>query len=191
MSGAATDQDPPDEVAAQRYRNAMARLGAAVTIVTTDGPRGRAGFTASAVCSVTDRPPTLIVCLNRASSVYGAFRGNRVLCVNVLAREHEALSRLFGGKTPTADRFAAARWSRLATGSPALDGAVANLDCRISGTALVGTHDVLFCEVADIRSEGGSGGLVYFDRAYHALPGLTAPLRRSAARADAVCDAFA
>ncbi len=36
----------------------MARLAAAVNIVTTDGPAGRAGFTATAVCSVTDEPPT-------------------------------------------------------------------------------------------------------------------------------------
>ena len=42
----------------QDFRNAMARLGAAVNIITTDGPAGRAGFTASAVCSVTDTPQT-------------------------------------------------------------------------------------------------------------------------------------
>ena len=45
----------------------MARLGAAVNIITTDGPGGKRGFTASAVCSVTDSPPTLLVCLNRSS----------------------------------------------------------------------------------------------------------------------------
>ncbi len=34
------------------FRDAMAHVGAAVNIITTDGPAGRAGFTASAVCSV-------------------------------------------------------------------------------------------------------------------------------------------
>lgn len=52
------------------YRNAMARLGAAVNIVTTDGVAGRAGFAATAVCSVSDNPPTLLVCLNRNASAY-------------------------------------------------------------------------------------------------------------------------
>jgi Conserved protein/domain typically associated with flavoprotein oxygenases, DIM6/NTAB family len=47
------------EVDRDAFRNAMARLGSAVNIITTDGPAGRAGFTASAVCSVTDTPPTL------------------------------------------------------------------------------------------------------------------------------------
>lgn len=40
----------------QTFRDAMSCMGAAVNIITTDGPAGRAGFTASAVCSVTDTP---------------------------------------------------------------------------------------------------------------------------------------
>ena len=53
------DTLPGGGVSAPDYRDAMARLGAAVHVITTDGPGGRAGFTASAVCSVTDDPPTL------------------------------------------------------------------------------------------------------------------------------------
>ncbi|MBW6425505.1 flavin reductase [Rhizobium sp. XQZ8] len=55
-----------DEVEATRlsFRDGMSWLAAAVHIVTTDGPGGLAGFTASAVSSVTDRPPTLLVCLS-------------------------------------------------------------------------------------------------------------------------------
>ncbi|EOC0465833.1 flavin reductase, partial [Cronobacter sakazakii] len=94
----------------QAFRDAMSRLGAAVNIVTTDGPAGMAGFTASAVCSVTDSPPTLLVCLNRNASVWPVFQANGQLCVNTLAAGHEALSGLFGGKTPMEERFAAARW---------------------------------------------------------------------------------
>jgi flavin reductase (NADH) len=49
--------------ARQQVRQAMAHLGAAVNVITTAGPHGRCGITASAVCSVTDSPPTLLVCL--------------------------------------------------------------------------------------------------------------------------------
>jgi len=71
----------------QDYRNAMARLGAAVSVITTDGPAGAVGFTASAVCSVTDSPPMLLVCLNRNSSASPAVHANGVLCVNVIAED--------------------------------------------------------------------------------------------------------
>ncbi|MGO8126666.1 flavin reductase, partial [Rhizobium ruizarguesonis] len=36
------------------FRNAMARVCAPVNFITTNGPAGRGGFTATAMCSVTD-----------------------------------------------------------------------------------------------------------------------------------------
>ncbi|CAI2404842.1 NADH-dependent FMN reductase RutF [Serratia proteamaculans] len=160
----------PPYVEKQDFRDAMARLGSAVNIITTDGPAGRAGFTASAVCSVTDTPPTLLVCLNRSASVYSVFKQNQTLCVNTLAAEHESLSNLFGGKTPMDLRFSAARWSTLATGSPILHGAVVSFDCLISQIVSVGTHDILFCQAVALTRNDDSHGLAYFDRRYHALP---------------------
>ncbi|MEL2243047.1 pyrimidine utilization flavin reductase protein F [Leclercia adecarboxylata] len=153
----------------QTFRDAMACLGAAVNIITTDGPAGQAGFTASAVCSVTDSPPTLLVCLNRGASVWPVFNDNRTLCVNTLSAGQESLSNLFGGKTPMADRFAAADWQTGATGCPRLDDALASFDCRISQVVSVGTHDILFCEIVAITRHPVPQGLVWFDRGYHAL----------------------
>ncbi|HEY0200522.1 MAG TPA: flavin reductase, partial [Burkholderiaceae bacterium] len=93
------------------YRDAMARMGAAVHVVTTDGPGGRVGFTATAVCSVTDTPPTLLVCLNHGASVYPAFQANQALCVNTLGANQQALADLFSSKTQMGERFAADAWT--------------------------------------------------------------------------------
>lgn len=159
----------------QAFRDGMARLGAAVNIITTDGPAGRAGFTASAVCSVTDTPPTLLVCLNRSASVWSVFDANRQLCVNTLAADQAALSTLFGGKTSMAERFLAAQWRNGVTGSPVLEGALVSFDCRISDITQVGTHDVLFCEVLALTVNNETHGLAWFDRGY--LPLLRRDVR--------------
>lgn len=155
-----------ERVEQQAFRDGMARLGAAVNIITTDGPAGRAGFTASAVCSVTDTPPTLLVCLNRSASVWSVFNANRQLCVNTLAADQATLSTLFGGKTPMAERFQAAQWRTGVTGSPLLEGALVSFDCRISEIARVGTHDVLFCDVLALSVGSSLHGLAWFDRGY-------------------------
>ena len=157
------------EIAPDDYRDAMAGLGAAVSIITTDGPAGRAGFTASAVCSVTDDPPTLLVCMNRASSAYASVAGNKLVCVNVLSAQHEPLSRLFGGKVPIAERFAAAVWSTLETGAPVLADCAVAFDCEITDVATVGTHDVLFCRVVALQKSGLTENLIYLGRAYHSI----------------------
>lgn len=159
----------PPLVDKQTFRDAMSTLAAAVNVVTTDGPGGRAGFTATAVCSVCDEPPTLLVCLNRGASVYDVFSRNDVLCVNTLADNQSELSNLFGGKSTMDERFAAAGWDRSVTGAPVLEGALASFDCKISKRVNVGTHDILFCEVAGIRQRDEAGSLVYFGRGYHHL----------------------
>ncbi|MDF1485615.1 flavin reductase [Ramlibacter sp. H39-3-26] len=157
-------------LAKRDFRDAMARIGAAVHVVTTDGPGGRAGFTASAVCSVSDEPPTLLVCLNRAASVYPAFAANEALCVNALGAHQQALADLFGGRTPMDERFAAGRWATGLGGAPVLLDAAASFDCRIAQRSVVGTHEVMFCAVLAVTVGEAAHALVYFERRYHALP---------------------
>jgi flavin reductase len=158
----------------QAYREAMARLGAAVNVVTTDGPGGRAGFTASAVTSVTDTPPTLLVCANRTNDSYPAMRQNSVLCVNTLTPAQEGLSPIFAGMTQHTmnERFDGYAWRTLETGSPVLDQAVVVFDCRITQIVEVGTHDVFFCSVEAVRTGTAHEGLIYYGRGYHKVSGI-------------------
>ncbi|MFC7737899.1 flavin reductase [Roseomonas sp. GCM10028921] len=157
------------EPSRQEFRDAMARLGAAVTIVTTDGPAGRVGITASAVCSVTDSPPTLLVCMNRTSSLNPAVQANGVLCVNVLPGDAELLSNTFAGFTGAdqATRFAKGSWTVLQTGAPALEEAVAALDCVVEEVVEKGTHSVVFARVQAIRLGAKRPALIWFSRNYH------------------------
>ena len=153
------------------YRDAMARLGAAVNVVTTTGEGGPRGFTVSAVCSVTDDPPTLLLCLNRGSDNNDALKVNGVLCVNTLAASQEAMSPLFAGLTgvPQAERFQQGTWTTLVTGSPVLQEAVVSFDCTIAEMTEVGTHTVFFCAVQAVHQGPAHEGLIYFGRTYHQI----------------------
>ena len=64
--------------------------------------------------------------------------------MNTLSAGQEPLSNLFGGKTPMAERFTAARWQTGDTGCPRLEDALASFDCRISrGQRRYPRHSVL------------------------------------------------
>lgn len=151
------------------FREAMSHLAAAVHIVTTDGPAGRRGVTATSVCSVSDAPATLLVCLNTSNPLNERFEKNGVFAVNLLHSEAEPLARVFAGHGGLSgeERFASAEWSRLATGAPALDGALANFDCRLLDARLVGTHKVMIGEVVGLRIGAPAPALVYRNRHYH------------------------
>lgn len=150
------------------FRDGMAMLSGAVNVITTGGSEGLAGFTATAVCSVTDQPPTLLVCMNRSSYAHRFFTANGVLCVNLLGGDQQGLSGLFADRNVSMEeRFRQSAWQTLSTGSPALDDALVNFDCRIAQIHDVGSHSIFYCEVVQLRQSNPRPGLVYFNRNYH------------------------
>ena len=155
-------------VDAATFREAMSRLGAAVHVVTTAGPGGKTGFTATAVCSVSDAPPTILVCINRKSTGGPLMRENGVFCVNTLGADAEPLADMFAGRTgaQTEARFALGTWGTLTTGAPALADAVVALDCRIIEVKAVASHYVIFGAVEAVQMGQNGPALVYHDRAY-------------------------
>ncbi len=158
-------------IEASDFRNAMARLTTAVSVITTKGEAGVHGFTASAVCSVSDNPPTLLVCMNQAARSHGHFVDHKTLCVNVLGAQHEMLSNTFASKLCSNERFEQGDWHTLVTGAPVLADALVSFDCEIEQVQTVGTHSVFMCRVVAIQNAEQQGGqeesLVYFNRAYH------------------------
>ncbi|MBO1361478.1 flavin reductase [Acetobacter sacchari] len=149
------------------FRAAMARVGASVNVITSAGSAGRGGFTATAMCSVSDDPPTLLVCMNRRSAQCDLFLQNKVFCVNVLGHEHVDLAGYFAGKVADMEeRYASGMWEKLPSGNLALTGAIASFDCKIAAHHVVGTHYVIFGEVQDIRCSAVGHPLLYLDRAF-------------------------
>lgn len=155
------------QVSRLEFRDAMARVCAPVNIVTTDGPAGRGGFTATAMCSVSDDPPTLLICMNERSAQTGMFLENRRFCVNVLTQAHMHLASKFAGAIRNmAERYQAASWQTMPSGMPALLDAIVSFDCEIGDVNKVGTHNVMFGRVIDIRHGSGEAALLYVDRNY-------------------------
>lgn len=77
----------PQPVDADQFRLGMRTLAAAVTLITSTGSGHRHGMTATAVCSVSAEPPTLLVCLNKATATHGAVAKSGAFCVNLLRAE--------------------------------------------------------------------------------------------------------
>ncbi|MBX3577112.1 MAG: flavin reductase [Rhizobiaceae bacterium] len=155
----------------QDYRDAMSQFAGAVHVVTTDGPAGRRGATVIAACSVSDNPPTILVCLNRENAANDAFRDNGVFALNTLAAGHEGLATGFSGVTGLGQdaRFELGAWETLATGAPVLADAMVVFDCRLVDSKDLATHRVLFGKVTGLRHGDRLRPLLYYDRGYRIL----------------------
>ena len=121
-----------DGVDAQTFRAVMGGFASGVTVVTTlaeDGsPRG---LTVSAFSSVSLDPPLCLVCIDKGTGSYEAFRAARGFAVNVLSAEQESVSNAFASRRE--DKFDGVEWTPgPATGSPIFPTALATLDWYVS-----------------------------------------------------------
>ena len=155
------------------YREAMSRFSGAVQIVTTDGPSGRRGVTAIAACSVSDEPPTVLVCLNRVKRDNDCFAENGVFALNTLAADQQAIADAFSGFTGLTqdERFDLGTWETISSGAPVLAGALTTFDCHIVETKDFATHRILFGQVTGVRVGESLEPVIYFHRAYRQLAG--------------------
>jgi 3-hydroxy-9,10-secoandrosta-1,3,5(10)-triene-9,17-dione monooxygenase reductase component len=160
-----------EELSDAGFRHVMGHFATGVTVVTSVGPDGSpVGTTASAVTSLSLRPPLILVCFDLGSATLQAIRSHGAFVVNVLAAGQQHLSANF------ARRGLAAAWEGVEhrpgpTGSPRLDGALAMLECTVENRLPGGDHEIVIGRVRHVLSSADDGGtpLVYWRGSYASL----------------------
>lgn len=145
------------------FRSAMRELAAGVTIVTSGVGLHRRGLTATAVCSLSVEPPTLLACINREAECHRVILEHGMFCVNVLGAASEALAARFAGRDGVrgAERFLHGDWGTLTTGAPVLGNAVAAFDCSLLEVLDGGTHSICIGRVEAVAVGASQPALVY------------------------------
>lgn len=130
------------------FRVAMQRFAASATAITTLDDGVFAGLMATAVCSLSAEPPSLVVCINRDASAHDAILRSGILGVSLIPDNAEELAMHFA-QAKGAARFERGDWTTLETGAPILLDAPAAFDCRISQVYDGYSHSII---VADIKA---------------------------------------
>lgn len=153
------------------FRNLMRNIPGQVSIVATGAPGHRKGLTASAVCSLTDLPPTVIVCINRAAGAHDLIIEHGFFSVNALAAGQEAIARVFSGLGGISgeQRFETGDWSTGITGAPVLTSAMCRLECRLSEYQDASSHTVFFGQVIAGTASSEANPLLYLRGSYIGL----------------------
>ncbi|MDE2789885.1 MAG: LysR substrate-binding domain-containing protein [Paracoccaceae bacterium] len=161
---------PRGESLRDQFLSGMAHAASTVSVVTTDGPAGRAGVTVSAMTSVSvdTRKPTLLACVHHLSPAAPRILENRVFCVNLLRSDQAHISDIFAGRraAPGGDKFACANWTMETTGSPRIIDPLVAFDCHVIRSERVGTHHVIIGEVDSVFMATAGSPLVYAHRTY-------------------------
>jgi flavin reductase len=146
----------------------MSRIAGHVHIVATGGPAGLGGVTATAVTSVSDSPPSLLVCLNGASATLEKIRSNGVFSINALAASQMSAARAFAGEggLEGAQRFRRDDGWQMDGRAPVLPSALASFICTVNDITPVGGHVILIGRVEQARAGEDHPPLMYQRRQY-------------------------
>ncbi|MFC5946855.1 flavin reductase family protein [Pseudonocardia lutea] len=134
------------------FRDVVGRFASGVTVITTAHEGVLHGGTASAFTSLSDDPPSVVVCLNRTSNTCAAIRQARRFAVNILTEQQAALAARFAGKGE--DKFRGIGTLEEG-GIPLLADAHAHLVCEVEQDIESGTHVVLIARVTAARIGDG------------------------------------
>ena len=149
------------------FRNALRCVAGTVYLVTaSDESRRWHGITATSVVSVSMSPPSLLACINTASTVFGPIDRLGSFCVNVLAQEHEQHSARFSSPAEYEARFRFGEWKRHA-GMPYLADAQAAIFCEVAHKIVHGSHAIFIGNVEHvIVPRGIKQPLIYYNQSY-------------------------
>ena len=157
-----------DEPHPDVFKSAMRNLAGGVSIISAGRGDARSGLTATSVTSLSLEPPSLLVCIRRASPTLAAIGAHRAFGVNVLSADHRHLAERFAGQTGIsgAARFRDADWLALETGVPLLASALAAVDCSLERLVEWSSHAIVIGRVRAIRMGSHAGPLVYWRGGY-------------------------
>ena len=155
---------------AKDFKQAMRQCAGAVALVTVGAEHGkRTGLTVTSACSLSDNPPSLIVCVNRNASAHGRIREEGAFAINFLHEDHAVLALTFSGQKGVNgdDRFGFGQWTTGATGAPLLADAAAAFDCVLAQEFETRTHSIFVGEVRHVAHAAQTAPLVYLRSGFH------------------------
>jgi len=162
------------EVSPDQFRAALGRFASGVTVITVPTADGGVhGMTASAFCSVSLRPPLVLVCVDHLAETYLHLRDRCCFGVSVLKQEQEALSEFFADpeRNPDAGHRLGITYKNMTSGMPVLAEALAQIDCTVIEAHPAGDHSIFVGRVNEVVLGEGMPLLHYRGRYGVPLPG--------------------
>ena len=149
------------------YRRALGCFATGVVVVTAPDPAGPVGLVVNSFTSVSLEPPLVLFCLGDGSDRGVFFRQAPRYVINIMAVDGQVLAARYAARGK--HRLEPEDMETLASGLPALRGALTRLECRARDRLPIADHLAIVGEVERFSSVDGDG-LTYFRGRYGAAP---------------------
>jgi flavin reductase (DIM6/NTAB) family NADH-FMN oxidoreductase RutF len=152
-------------IAPEQFRRVLGTVATPVSVVTTIESRRPHGTTVSAFCSLSLKPPLVLVALDHGSELLRLVCATRRFAVNLLAVGQDDLARRFARKG--SGKFDGVDWQER-SGLPRLPGSHGFLACELEQLVAGGDHTIVTGLVTDADCTPATP-LVYCERTFWRL----------------------
>lgn len=156
----------------QGLRQGMRSLASGVCVVSGLSDEGeRCVMTASSITSVSNQPPSLLVCINKSARMDAILKSSKYFCINILSADQQKVSEICATPDIGDERFSVGDWEvHEKTGLHYVHNAPAVFVCEKQNLVEHGTHSIYIGNVCDVLvSSAKQKALVYADGRYHYL----------------------
>jgi flavin reductase len=157
-----------DTQTADAFKQAMSSLAGAVTLITVAEDGHWNGMVATAVCSLSAQPASVLACVNRTASSHDTILRQARFAINFPGINSLDVVDQFN-RSKGQDRFDSTRWIEGASGMPVLRDARAVLECRVEKVHDGFSHSILVGVVDHVHMAHDESGpcLMWKDRRFH------------------------
>lgn len=121
-----------------------------VCVLTTSDDTGLYGMTVTAVIPVSMEPPSMLVSVNRSTTIFSRLQERGHFCINILSSKNVRLCEIFSQVESHADRFQAANWASGPFDLPYLTDVQASLFFTTDQQLSYGSHDLFIGRVIEV-----------------------------------------
>jgi flavin reductase (DIM6/NTAB) family NADH-FMN oxidoreductase RutF len=147
------------------FRRTLGMFATGVTVITTQAGEQVHGMTANAFMSVSLSPPLVVISVDKRAKMHTLLHEGRTYGISVLSDQQEGLSDHFAGRPGGSSEAT----FELVHETPLVEGALAQLVCRVVRSYWGGDHSLFLGQVEYVRYGDGAPLLFHGGRYEHLL----------------------
>jgi flavin reductase (DIM6/NTAB) family NADH-FMN oxidoreductase RutF len=153
-----------------RTGNAFKQMAKSIYILSCFKQGVRHASVSSAVCNISNDPPSLLICMEKTASFSRLLTPDTLFAINILGAGQQAVVEHCMGAKGEA-RFDVGEWAA-SSEQPVLSDAQASFVCRVSAINGYETHNIVIAHIEESICNGERSALVYVNGKFIPLHSL-------------------
>lgn len=147
------------------FIQALRGIASTVSIISCKDNLDKQAMTATSIASLSLEPPSMLVCVNKESSIHRIMKEGSIFCINVMNRDQKDIAEICSIRGNEDRRFDLGNWEEIEE-VPFNKDSQSNIFCICEKLVNHNTHTLFIGKVVKVINNMSADPLVYKDGKY-------------------------